>query len=248
MGVWFKIFAKELLSDSKILQLEDEELGKLLKLWAFCFQDGSIPNDPSALCKLLRGSTKKQMQKHLNWINQFFVPMPEDPSRLISLRLQAEREAYEEKCQKLRQNGTKGGRPHKANGYTKAKANGYADNNLLGTDTEAEVRNIPLPPSGGERDLVSIWPRGKRLNLDEIRIQLELALTSVDLGLLLNSARAYLEDVRERNPRRPGQYVKRLDLWLKERGYEPFLDAEPPLEDLSQVDLGPDPLIPRKAS
>lgn len=112
---WFKVYSKELLSDSKIMRLEDDQFGKLVKLWAFANEDGHIPAAPEDLRKLLHVSLK-EMKKHMDWVLRFFVPSPEHPENLISLRLRAEQDAYELKCQTLRENGTKGGRPRKPEG------------------------------------------------------------------------------------------------------------------------------------
>lgn len=136
---WFKLYAKELLADSKILQLSDDEFGKLVKLWAFASQDGSIPAEPGPLAKLLRLPGEKQMVKHLVWVRQFFAPMPDDPTRLYSRRLAEEMAAYDEKIQKLRENGTKGGRPPKPKAKPKGSANGLGEQKQLRTDIEVEV-------------------------------------------------------------------------------------------------------------
>lgn len=121
---WFKVYSKELLSDPKVKLLTHEQLGMLLLLWAYANEDGCfIPSDPNQLAKLLGGVTGKQMVKHLVWILRFFAPVEGDPSRLQSFRLLAEQNAYAEKCQKLRENGTKGGRPPKP----KAKPDGLPD-------------------------------------------------------------------------------------------------------------------------
>ena len=164
---WFKIWSKELLADSKIILLEDDQLGKLLKLWCYASQDGSIPSNPVLLAKLLGGATKKQMVKHLVWVNQFFC-LSEDGQRLISHRLLSEYQAYETKCEKLRGNGALGGRPKKPNGlpdgFEEEKPNGLPDGepkeNQMGLELRREKKErdkesttVPTKPARTARTL-----------------------------------------------------------------------------------------------
>jgi uncharacterized protein YdaU (DUF1376 family) len=152
---WFKLYSKEILSDPKVKLLDHDHLGKLLLLWAFANEDGCcIPSDPEAIGKLLGVANKNQMVKHLVWIKRFFAPVEGDDSRLISLRLKEEQEAYESKCEQLRLNGQKGGRPRKP----KAEPSGYpsAEPNVNQTQTEVgsgkkEKDSTPTPSGPGKR-------------------------------------------------------------------------------------------------
>lgn len=163
---WFKIYSKELLSDPKIKLLDHDHIGKLVLLWAFANEDRCcIPSDPEAIGKLLGITNKNQMVKHLVWIHRFFVPVEGDEARLISLRLLEEQTAYEAKCDQLRANGLKGGRPRKP----EAKPDGLPDGKPKPEPDETEVgsgkkeKEVPPNPQGGIGE-----PKRKRRTRTEI--------------------------------------------------------------------------------
>jgi hypothetical protein len=151
---WFKLYSKEILSDPKIKLLDHDHLGKLLLLWAFANEDGCcIPSDPESIGKLIGVSGKNQMVKHMVWVSRFFVPVEGDPSRLLSPRLFKERQAYEAKCDQLRVNGAKGGRPRKPNGLPNGLPDAKPDGNQNVTEVGSEKKEkacTPQPPKGAE--------------------------------------------------------------------------------------------------
>jgi hypothetical protein len=112
------------------------------------------------------------MVNHLVWIRRFFSPLDGDPTRLISLRLAAEQQAYAIKCEKLRANGYKGGRPASEkpngypNGYPEGYPNGYPKNNQMCPEdrsTEKEKESTtPLTPLGGIEPVVEAKRKRKR--------------------------------------------------------------------------------------
>jgi uncharacterized protein YdaU (DUF1376 family) len=153
---WFKLFPRDYLTDSKVRLLSREHRSILLDLWCYCAMDGSIPKDPESIARLLGEpipSTKKAMEK----LNGFFL---EEGCALYSRRLRVESEAYEEKCQKLRENGSKGGRPKKPEGKPKGSAKGNQgkkpDGNQNGNhqppqkapEAETEAEKIVQTPDG----------------------------------------------------------------------------------------------------
>ncbi len=149
---WFKLFPREFLTDSKVKLLSREHRSILLELWCFCAMDGSIPSDPATLARLIGESaatTKRAMEK----LSGFFV---EEGGALFSVRLRAEVSAYEEKCQRLRDNASKGGKEKAANALANASgpnlANAKATDlaNALAEPAEAEaeaVKERELPPT-----------------------------------------------------------------------------------------------------
>lgn len=177
---WFKIYAAELLSKPETALLEDDQLGKLVRLWAYAsMSECSIPSDPESIAKLLRIPNAKQMDKHLVWIRQFFRPS-DDPGRLTSNRLARESEAYENKCAKLKANGLLGGRPLKTQCKPDGKPNGLANGlpdgsgllNHLKTEVEVEKENTstPLSPRQGATatDAKPRKPRKPRFQAEDI--------------------------------------------------------------------------------
>lgn len=151
---WFKLYPKEIFSKEETVSLSDEQFGKLVRLWARASENGSIPADAAGIANLLQGQSAKQIEKHLVWIREFFRPMEGNPSRLVSKRLLREQAAYEEKCEQLRKNGAKGGRPPKPD----QKPDGLQDGNQIKNQSGTEVGSWkkekelpPKPPKGGKR-------------------------------------------------------------------------------------------------
>lgn len=149
---WFKIYSQELLADPKAKLLTHDQLGKLLLLWCYANEDGCcIPSDPQAIGCLLGIANKNQMVNQMVWIRRFFVPVEGDETRLVSLRLLEERQAYDEKCAKLRANGSRGGRPRKPDAKPNGYPDGFADGNQMAPEEgrgKKEKENPPTPPSG----------------------------------------------------------------------------------------------------
>lgn len=152
---WFKIYSQEFLSDPKVKMLDHDQIGKLVMLWAFANEDGCcIPSSPKAIGKLLGIQSEKQMVNHLVWITRFFVPLDGDDSRLVSIRLQEEQKAYQEKCDKLKANGSKGGRPKNPETKPEGYPDGLANGNQMAPEegrgkreVEKEKEKNPAPPS-----------------------------------------------------------------------------------------------------
>lgn len=115
---WFKLFPRDFLTDSKVKLLSREHRSILLDLWCYCAMDGSIPNDAEALSRIL-GESISTTKKTLEKLRVFFI---EEDGKLYSKRLRGESEAYEEKCKRLRESASKGGRARAAKGKAKAKA------------------------------------------------------------------------------------------------------------------------------
>jgi len=112
---WFKLYPRQFLTDSKVKVLSREHRSILMDLWCYCSEDGSIPADIQTLARLI-GETPQVTRKAMEKLASFFH---EEDGRLISKRMKAEADAYEEKCQKLRESASKGGLKKVAN----AKAN-----------------------------------------------------------------------------------------------------------------------------
>lgn len=100
--LWFKFWAKDYLSDSKVLRLTYERRGILQTLWAFAWEEGSIPSDPEELGMML-GIDANAMRTHCDWLATFFVSHPDDPSKLVSPRLELDRMEADKKGSKARE-------------------------------------------------------------------------------------------------------------------------------------------------
>lgn len=99
---WWKMYASDYLSDSKVHVLSYEKRGILNECWNIAWKDGGIPADPGKLGMLL-GIPAKAMRTHMQWITTFFVPSLDLEGMLISPRMEIERLASEEKGAKARE-------------------------------------------------------------------------------------------------------------------------------------------------
>ena len=135
--LWFKFWAKEYLADAKVRALTYEKRGILQTLWAFAWEEGSIPADHEDLGVML-GIPAKAMRTHYEWITRFFVEDPKDSSRLVSPRLEMDREEADAKGSKARQSAMQR--------WSKRNANAYA--NALPTDERTQCEQVCVSHAG----------------------------------------------------------------------------------------------------
>jgi uncharacterized protein YdaU (DUF1376 family) len=135
--LWFKFWAKEYLADAKVRSLTYDKRGILQTLWAFAWEEGSIPADHEALGMML-GIPAKAMRTHCEWISRFFVADPSDSSRLVSPRLEMDREEADAKGSKARQSALQR--------WSKRNANAYA--NALPTDMQTQCEQVCVSHAG----------------------------------------------------------------------------------------------------
>jgi len=140
---WFKLYANDLLSDSKIRLLTDDQLGKLVKLWAFACKDGSIPSDLAIASRLLGNCSSEDLAP----LKSFFRVSDEDPSLMVSERMMREQGKYVEKCEKLRHNASIGGKKKAENAKAKALANAKANALAKPAESESESEDKEVQPS-----------------------------------------------------------------------------------------------------
>ena len=154
-AAWFKFFPKEYLTDSKVKMLTRIHRSMLIELWCYCSEDGSIPSDVESLAMLL-GEPANAVANAMKKLQQFFVV---EGDRLVSSRLRSEAHAYEDKCQKLKQNASKGGFKKVANAIANASPNGVAIGLADRAEAEAEAeKDKRIPPTKvGLSELDSTW-------------------------------------------------------------------------------------------
>jgi len=104
---WFPIYAAELLSDEDFAAWTPAARGCWFILSARCWKDGSIPADLPTLARLC-GEDPTLMLEHWMSIGCKFPPAASDPTRLISTRIENERDLAIERAEKLKQRGEKG--------------------------------------------------------------------------------------------------------------------------------------------
>ena len=147
---WFKFFPKAYLADSKVRMLPREMRSMLVDLWCYCSEDGGIPADTESIALLL-GEPIDTTTRAMERLRVFFIV---EDGRLVSTRMRDEASAYQEKCEKLRANASKGGKQthakDQASAQANAKAKTQADNRAKSTEAEAEAereKDIKEPAS-----------------------------------------------------------------------------------------------------
>lgn len=168
--LWFKFWAKEYLADTKVRCLSYEQRGILQTLWAFAWEEGSIPGDPAMLGNML-GLPAKAMRTHCEWIPRFFVANPSDPTRMISPRLELDRAEADAKGSKARESALQRWNKRDANAYANAS---NSDEQTQCVDPcvshagqgqgQKELITTPLPPKGGTEQK----PKRSRRSQEEI--------------------------------------------------------------------------------
>lgn len=104
---WFPVYAAEMLADGRFQTWALEERGAWVTLLCYCWNDGSIPSSISTLARLLHVDTG-EMSRIWSAISDRFAPIPGDPSRLTSPRLEAERDKAGQIAAKRADAGRKG--------------------------------------------------------------------------------------------------------------------------------------------
>lgn len=163
--LWFKFWAKDYLGDGKIGCLSYEKRGILQTLWAYAWEEGSIPADPGAIGDLLKISPRLA-RAHYEWIRLFFHPHPSDAGRLISPRLELDRQEADEKGAKARSSALQRWSKRNANALPTVKRTecaGHAGQSqstevpLTGVSPEVPRPRLPKPsPAPADADATPV--------------------------------------------------------------------------------------------
>ena len=146
---WFPIYASETLADSNFATWDPAERGCWFTLITRCWADGSIPSDPELLARLC-GSTAQAMPKHWEHIQDRFIPHPTLSGRLISPRVELEREKAIASAEKMTTRGKNGA----ARRWQKEKEEmlkhclGSAQGMLADASSPSPSPNTPIVPTG----------------------------------------------------------------------------------------------------
>lgn len=168
---WFKFYAADYLLDAKVDLLPLEAQGILVRLWCLCSRDGSIPKDLAAISRR-SGVDRKALGKHWAALLGFFI---EGAEGYISERMAREALAYEEKCQKLKQSASIGGKQsakQKAKQMLEQKEQQMLEQSFKQnpteeeTETEEEKALPPLAPQGGAAEAEK--PKRKKRTRDPL--------------------------------------------------------------------------------
>jgi hypothetical protein len=135
---WFPMHAAELLADENFTVWSLEERGAWLTLIARCWLEGTIPSDLTSLAKLLR-CDGGAMRLLWSGIGSRFIEAPGQPGRLISPRVERERDRARSLIRQKVEAGKKG-----------AKARWHGDNSAMAppSTTGGAATVLPMANDG----------------------------------------------------------------------------------------------------
>jgi uncharacterized protein YdaU (DUF1376 family) len=84
----FQFYAADYLADEHVQLMSLEEEGAYIRALAYCWREGSIPADPEALSRLLKGGSTTLVRV----VQARFKQHPEFPDRMVHPRLEEERQ------------------------------------------------------------------------------------------------------------------------------------------------------------
>jgi uncharacterized protein YdaU (DUF1376 family) len=87
----FQFYPSEFLADENVVVMSLEECGAYIKLMCYCWREGSIPNDPIKLAKMVGAPDKGGDATLWSAVTLCFDVDPNDTSRLFHPRLEIER-------------------------------------------------------------------------------------------------------------------------------------------------------------
>jgi uncharacterized protein YdaU (DUF1376 family) len=105
----FQFYAADYLADENVALMTLEEEGAYIRALAYCWREGSIPSDLEKLSRLLKGASNQTLTN----LQKCFAVSSQDPSRLVHLRLESEREKQKVWREKSAQAGRKSGKVRK---------------------------------------------------------------------------------------------------------------------------------------
>lgn len=101
----FQFYAADYLADMDVQMMTLEEEGMYIRLLCYCWREGSLPNDDEQLLRLVKGGSTTALTN----VKRRFEIGSNDGSRLVSKRLDAERERQRIWAEKSREGGVKSG-------------------------------------------------------------------------------------------------------------------------------------------
>ena len=150
---FFPMYAQELLADGNFQIWSPAARGCWLTLSARCWSDGSIPDDLETIGRLCGETDAQAMLKHWSSIATKFLKHPILPNRLVSPRIEKERELAILKADKLTARGRAGATQRwkdKIDMPKQCLSNAKAM--LVDATSPSPLKDVPpLPPKGDSK-------------------------------------------------------------------------------------------------
>lgn len=148
----FQFYAADYLADENVALMSLEEEGAYIRALAYCWREGSLPADDEKLSRLLKGCSMETIKT----IKGCFKVGSNNPSRLVHLRLDCEREKQVEWKRKSSEAGKKSGKVRRAN-----KLNTEPTLNQASDLVEPKT-NSSFASSSSNKEQKQVPSRGKR--------------------------------------------------------------------------------------
>lgn len=175
--VWFPMYCRDWLADGKVRGCTGAQRGILVDLWCYQWQDGQLPNDLSALCRML-GSVEPSDVQH---VVALFFEATSDGLFLRSPRLFREQKQAESLRQKKRAAIQKARNAKAAKGYTPSvyRTDNSPDNKPVNAGPVPTPAPTPSPrPVIGETIVSPLPPTA----LDDLERRRQAAKLRLDAG------------------------------------------------------------------
>src|SRR5262245_60067510 len=89
----FQWYSKDILSSARVAMMTLEEEGAYRRALDFCWLNGSLPNDPEKLAKVIGKNCSIEVA---NTVQQMFIVDKKNPERILHERLEVERKKQRE--------------------------------------------------------------------------------------------------------------------------------------------------------
>lgn len=156
----FQFYPADYLSDMRVRMLSWASRGLYMELLCYCWREGWIPSDSSAIAQLCGCHDLAIVEPCI----QLFDVHPEHPGKLIHKRLEAEKRKQDAHKTERSESGKRGAKARWGKGkkLSHGSANGSANGSAIkepmakNGSSSSSSNNTPLPPKGEEVDFASI--------------------------------------------------------------------------------------------
>lgn len=187
----FLLHVDDFLNDEKVVIMDDATRGLFILLLCKLWKLGTILDDEAFAEATLRPTTKETFSASWMMIRATLKPSEADPKRLVSPRLERERDAWIRKATAARESGQRGGRARasglRSNPTTVANANALAtvEPALNGSKAplERQLSNVEGISMNGVTTLRSVTPSAEEATAKPPLSDDEAPLGSEDLAL-----------------------------------------------------------------
>jgi len=224
----FQFYAADYLASSKVQRMSLEEEGAYVRLLAYNWTDDSIPSDIGKLARMCKTTRRKMQAMWDGILHECFGPLPGNPDRLTSPRLEHERQKQAEFRLRKIEAGKNGGLE---SGRSRREAKRSTALNLLEADAKqneplqspspSSKEETPKPPSGEySPEFETFWQSSSRRGskADAFKEWQKLKPSS---GLRDEIKNAIADACKSPEwLKEHGKYIPHVCRWLKSRGWE----------------------------